>query len=94
MPKWSNAFFTVALLLALTSPSLAGTTIVKRASVIDSGTLDVQGRRVRLSGVDAPESGQFCERGGKSYCCGQESGLTLADAIGGKKKELGSSPQA
>lgn len=35
--------------------------IVGTASVIDADTLDIRSERIRLVGVDAPESGQKCE---------------------------------
>ena len=52
-----------------------------RATVIDGDTLDVGGQRVRLWGVDAPEIGQTCERGGRTGQCGEESALALAAFI-------------
>lgn len=57
--------------------------IVGRGSVIDGDTLEVQGRRIRLSAIDAPESGQTCkDRDGATYRCGQRAALALADRIG------------
>ncbi|MCR9072559.1 MAG: thermonuclease family protein [Alphaproteobacteria bacterium] len=56
--------------------------VVGVASVIDGDTLDIQGRRIRLHGIDAPESGQFCEKEGKQYRCGQQAALALSDKIG------------
>lgn len=56
--------------------------IIGRASVIDGDTLDIHGHRVRLWGVDAPETGQSCERGGRSYRCGQVAANTLGQWIG------------
>lgn len=78
------AVFLAVGLIAPTFPSFAASMVTGQASVIDGDTLDIQGRRIRLYGVDAPESRQLCERGGKSYRCGQESALALADIIGRK----------
>jgi endonuclease YncB( thermonuclease family) len=69
-------------LLLLTSPCAADPEI-GRASVIDGDTLEIRGTRIRLHGVDAPESGQSClSRNGKNYRCGQHAALALSDKIG------------
>jgi endonuclease YncB( thermonuclease family) len=73
--------FCLAALLLLpssaTSAELAGV-----ASVIDGDTLEVRGTRVRLFGIDAPESRQTCTLDDRSYRCGQQAALALADKIG------------
>lgn len=52
------------------------------ASVIDGDTLEIRGTRVRLHGVDAPESSQTCKDGsGKHYRCGQQAALKLSEFI-------------
>lgn len=68
--------------LLLTTPALAEP-IVGRATVIDGDTLEVRGTRIRLHGIDAPESGQTCKDGdGKTYRCGHTAALALAGRIG------------
>jgi endonuclease YncB( thermonuclease family) len=53
------------------------------ARVIDSDTIELQRVRIRLFGVDAPESSQVCQdAGGRNYRCGQQSALALADRTG------------
>lgn len=58
-----------------------GTAIVGRASVIDGDTLEIHGTRIRLFGIDAPESGQSCTVRGKKSRCGQQAALALANKI-------------
>jgi endonuclease YncB( thermonuclease family) len=43
------------------------------ARVIDGDTLEVAGVRVRLWGIDAPESRQTCEADGQDYACGERA---------------------
>ncbi|MDQ7776262.1 MAG: thermonuclease family protein [Paracoccus aminovorans] len=53
------------------------------ASVIDGDTIDIHGARIRLNGIDAPESGQLCQDArGKDWRCGQQAALALSDRIG------------
>ena len=53
------------------------------ASVIDGDTIEVHGQRIRLHGMDAPESAQHCHRAdGMSWACGREASFALADLIG------------
>ena len=57
---------TIALCLLATPAALADVAGV--ASVIDGDTLEVQGQRIRLHGIDAPESRQLCRLDGKGGC--------------------------
>lgn len=51
--------------------------------VIDGDTLQIADARIRLYGVDAPESKQLCQdREKKSYECGKIAGEKLAEKIG------------
>lgn len=44
--------------------------ITGTATVIDGDTLEVRGTRIRLHGIDAPESGQLLQRNSNDDQCG------------------------
>jgi endonuclease YncB( thermonuclease family) len=69
---------------AHTSADPAPPTIAGVASVIDADTLEIHGERVRLDGVDAPESHQQCkDADGKFWRCGQTAANALDAWIAG-----------
>ena len=54
-----------------------------RAAVVDGDTIELRRERIRLFGVDAPESSQVCQdAAGKDFRCGQQAAMALADRIG------------
>ena len=52
------------------------------ADVIDGDTIRLNGERVRLAGMDAPERRQTCQRRGADYSCGAEATRHLRRLIG------------
>ena len=72
-----------ALVPASGAPARAGGEIAGVASVIDGDTIEIHGRRIRLHGIDAPESRQTClDANGAAWRCGQQAALALQDLIG------------
>jgi len=71
-----------ATLFTLLGLALAQT-LMGRASVVDGDTLEIQGQRVRLWGVDAVESSQTClDAQGRPWPCGRRAAFALSDFIG------------
>lgn len=76
-------FFILLVLLLASVVTSHAQPIAGRASVIDGDTIEIAGTRIRLHGIDAPESGQRCEDAeGRFYHCGQRAAFALADRIG------------
>ena len=55
-----------------------------RARVIDGDTIEVGSARIRLFGVDAPESTQSCVVGSRPWPCGRRATRALAGRIDGR----------
>ncbi|MDA9466554.1 thermonuclease family protein [Bradyrhizobium sp. CCBAU 53415] len=65
-------------MLALSFVPAAAAGLTGQASIIDGDTLQIHGTRIRLAGIDAPESSQLC-RGDDSlpYRCGAKAANDL-----------------
>ncbi len=63
-------------LLLLAPPALAD--VEGKPRVVDGDTIEMARRRIHLFGIDAPETGQTCLRGGHAWHCGKEAASALA----------------
>jgi endonuclease YncB( thermonuclease family) len=67
------------------APRQTGDIVTGRPRVVDGDSLEVSGHRIRLFGIDAPESTQDCrDPRGRSYACGREARDALSAAISGQ----------
>lgn len=62
-------------------------TVTDHAYAIDGDSLRMGGDEIRLQGIDAPEMGQFCRRGGLDYRCGVEAREEVIRLIAGHRVE-------
>jgi endonuclease YncB( thermonuclease family) len=74
--------FLSAVLLAISGAAVADE-LIGQASVIDGDTIEIHGARVRIFGIDAPESDQLChDARSYQYRCGQKASNALFDFVG------------
>jgi endonuclease YncB( thermonuclease family) len=72
----------VAALAFGSIPASFADELTGQASVIDGDTLEIHGTRIRLWGVDAPESSQLCRgEDGLQYRCGAQAANDLDSFI-------------
>ena len=75
------------LILFLITNSFAEEKFIKgKATVIDGDTIKIQGKSIRLSGIDAPEMKQLCFRNDVAFNCGLSAKMHLELLI---KKDKG-----
>ena len=84
-PRWSVA---LALAFAVATGPLAARTVAVvppegvvsgPARIIDGDTIDIAGTRIRLEGIDAPETGQTCQNArGETWDCGNAATREMA----------------
>jgi endonuclease YncB( thermonuclease family) len=80
--SWAKWLAVASLLAAPIGALAAPDQIIGVATVIDGDTIEIHSQRIRLHGIDAPESAQECHRGdGSAWRCGRQAALALHDLI-------------
>ena len=80
--------------MTATTP-VAGAELRGTPQVIAGDLIELQGRRLRLDGVDAPEPGQRCALEARLYDCGEVARTALLDLTAGSEvrcRPLGPGP--
>lgn len=94
-----SEFYSVRVLVALAlacgftlepsfarEPDAASTPLTGRAQVVDGDTLEINGVRIRLEGIDAPETAQSCGRRWLGqWSCGRSAVTALEELTLGKQ---------
>ncbi len=78
----AGAPLAIAALIALFASPIHAETLSGHARVVDGDTLAVSGQRVRLNGIDAPETRQTCARDGRQWACGKASTQAMRTLVG------------
>lgn len=79
-PQMRATFFEMAERLLEPQPTYE--TTAGGVRIIDGDTLDLNGERIRLFGIDAPEADQTCHNGAREWRCGAEATRALAKFVG------------
>lgn len=78
-----NRGIVLCFVMALFVGTASSETLTGDYRIVDADTIDIDGVRVRLSGIDAPEKWQRCrDARGECYLCGQAATDALRYRIG------------
>ena len=81
-----NIFLFFFILLFLSNYSFAKT-IIGKAKVIDGDTIHIKNNKIRLHGIDAPETKQTCKIDKEEWFCGKQSTNELKKIINNQSVE-------
>ena len=75
-------YLVLATLLTLLSLPAHPETLSGQARVVDGDTFAIAGERIRLNGIDAPETRQTCTRDGRPWACGRAATQAMRQLVG------------
>ena len=94
MKKLSLSLFSIILFSSIISSAISfEKIIIGKANVTDGDTIKINDQKIRLFGIDAPETKQFCKEVylsflifnfKRDYKCGEKSTIALKKKIQGK----------
>jgi endonuclease YncB( thermonuclease family) len=84
MRVFARVAFCLAVLLLPGHGGAATRAFAGIATVVDGDTIRVDGVAVRLAVIDAPERGQTCDGGGRSWPCGAAATAALERLVAGR----------
>ena len=67
--------------LAILLPVSVSAEITGKPRIVDGDTIEITGQRIRLHGIDAPETAQTCVADNKKWPCGRNATLALSSII-------------
>ena len=76
----------IVFLLSLTNIGNSKT-ILGKAKIIDGDTIHIKSNKIRLHGIDAPETKQTCKIDNQDWYCGKRSTKELINLINNQKVE-------
>tara|TARA_B100001996_G_scaffold267690_1_gene209183 strand:- start:502 stop:978 length:477 start_codon:yes stop_codon:yes gene_type:complete len=79
--------FIICVILFLTSTNSFSKTIIGNARVIDGDTININNNKIRLHGIDAPETKQTCKLDSVDWFCGKQSTEELKKIINNQSLE-------
>ena len=83
--RWVAQTLVAFSLSAMLIAPIRADDLVGRASVVDGDTIEIHSVRIRLFGIDAPESDQLCRNEESDlYRCGQKASNELSSFIGAR----------
>ncbi len=79
--------FIICVILFLTSTNSFSKTIIGNVRVIDGDTININNNKIRLHGIDAPETKQTCKLDSVDWFCGKQSTEELKKIINDQSVE-------